>query len=84
MTWTTLEITAITFFIKDVEWEDEYEYRAFFFTEEEVGAFIRNNEKVGNDIRILKVEIFEGRDAYNLTREYGYLEEAVENFLKKA
>lgn len=84
MTWTTLEITAITFFIQDVEWDDEYEYTAFFFNEAEVGAFITDNEKVGNDVRILKVEIFEGRDAYNLTREYGYLEEAVEKLMKKA
>lgn len=73
----TLEITAITFFIKDVEWDDEYEYTAHFFNEKEVGAFINDNEKVGNDIRILKVEIFEGEDARNLVREYGYLEEAV-------
>lgn len=84
MTWATLEITAITFFIQDNEWDDDYEYTAFFFTEEEVGAFITDNEKVGNEIRILNVEIFEGRDAYNLMREYAYLEETFKELREKA
>lgn len=72
----TLEITAITFFIIDTEWEDEYEYTAYFFTEDEVGGFITDNEAVGNSVRMLKVEIFEGEEAMKLIRSYGYLEEA--------
>ncbi len=71
-----VETTAITFFINDVEFEDTYEYTAYFFEESEVGHFIEDNEKVGNDIRILDVKILTEEEYTEMLR-YGHFEEAV-------
>lgn len=78
-----IETTAITFFINDVEFEDTYEYTAYFFEESEVGHFIEDNEKVGNDIRILDVKILTEEEFREMLR-YGHFEEAVEHYLKNA
>ena len=78
-----VETTAITFFINDVEFEDTYEYTAYFFEESEVGHFIEDNEKVGNDIRILDVKILT-KEEYTEMLRYGHFEEAVEHYFKNA
>lgn len=78
-----VETTAITFFINDVEFEDTYEYTAYFFEESEVGRFIEDNERVGNDIRILDVKILNEEEYAEMLR-YAHFEEAVEHYLKNA
>lgn len=43
----------VVFYIIDMEFDSQYEYEGYFYNEEEIQQFIKENEDAGNEVDLL-------------------------------
>ena len=43
----------VVFYIIDMEFDSQYDYEGYFYNEEEIQQFIKENEDAGNEVDLL-------------------------------